>query len=435
MIAIAHALLALTSILTALAVGGGLYRVGGLDAETAVLCGFAWFCAACVLHGIFAAAFMSKVRPVESKATKRKIAELEERISLLSEALDGAKERLARHESLIAQANARAEDATEKAVAAIRARPAVTPQPVGEGQMIAALVDQLGRVLDSRLGQAGIGPGPTPRPEDLLLRTVREAMEENRIELHLQPIVSLPQRRTAFYEGFTRLKDPKGRVLHPAEFLPVAERGGFISAIDNLLLFRCVQIVRRLAQKDRRIGIFCNLSAYSLEDESFFPQFLEFMRDNRDLAGSIIFEIGQDAFEARSATAARAMQRLADLGFRFSIDKVARLDVGLADLERAGVRFLKCEGQTLAEAFVSGVRPVSNIMREITPRDVSAVFARHGIDLIAEKIEDEDTVIQVLEIDAPYGQGRLFGPPRPIKDSLAEETAPPADFLRRAQAG
>src|SRR6202007_2840352 len=134
-----------------------------------------------------------------------------------------------------------------------------------------------------------------------LMETVREALAENRVDLYLQPVVALPQRKTVFYESFTRLRDESGRGLMPTEYLSVAEPGGLVTAIDNLLLFRCVQIVRRLAKQDRRIGIFCNISTASLRDETFFPQFLEFLNENRDLAGALIFEIGQAAFDARGS--------------------------------------------------------------------------------------------------------------------------------------
>src|SRR5207237_10204101 len=146
---------------------------------------------------------------------------------------------------------------------------------------------------------------------------------ENPFDLYLQPVVSLPQRKTVFYESFTRLRDETGRVMMPAEYLTVAEPGGLVTAIDNLLLFRCVQIVRRLAKQDRRVGIFCNISMASLGDDSFFPQFLELLAANRDLAGALVFEVGQAAFDSRGAVESRNMGKLADLGFRFSIDKVA----------------------------------------------------------------------------------------------------------------
>ncbi len=138
-----------------------------------------------------------------------------------------------------------------------------------------------------------IAPAAARGPMEL----VREALLENRVELHLQPIVQLPQRKTAYYEGFTRLKDATGRLILPQEFIPAAEQAGLMSTIDNVLTFRCVQIVRKLMKQDRRIGIFCNISPTALSDDSFFPQFLEFMRENRDLAGSVIFEIPQSAYE------------------------------------------------------------------------------------------------------------------------------------------
>jgi len=195
-------------------------------------------------------------------------------------------------------------------------------------------------------------------------------------------------------------------------------------------LFRCVQIVRKLMKQDRRVGIFCNLSPSALSDEHFFPQFLDFMRENRDLAGSVIFEIPQAAFEMRTSLEARAMAKLVDLGFRFSIDRVSNVEIDLPDLERAGVKYIKISAQTLTEQIVrQGLRPRSAITREIAAADISAIFQRYGIDLIAERIENEQLVLEALDLEAPFGQGHLFGAPRPIKESLLEETQPPREIM------
>jgi cyclic-di-GMP phosphodiesterase TipF (flagellum assembly factor) len=311
---------------------------------------------------------------------------------------------------------------------------APAPRRGGDVALIEQIVDKLGAAMDARLGNlqaAGvtpINPSAARGPIDL----VREALLENRIELHLQPIVQLPQRKTAFYEGFTRLKDAGGRLILPQEFIPAAEQAGLMSSIDNVLLFRCVQIVRKLMKQDRRIGIFCNLSTTALADEQFFPQFLDFMRENRDLSGSVIFEIPQAAYEDRSSIEARAMGKLVDLGFRFSIDKVTSAAIDLPDLERTGVRYVKIPTRILSEQVMHGqVRPRSALTREIAASDIAAVFQRYGIDIIAERIEAEEEVLEALDLDVPYGQGHLFGAPRAIKDSLMEETAPPPDFMKR----
>ena len=52
----------------------------------------------------------------------------------------------------------------------------------------------------------------------------------------------------------------------------------------------------------------------------------------------------------------------------------------------------------------------------------------------AEKMETEKSVIEVLEFEIPFGQGHVFGAPRPIKGTLQDETAPPPDFVRRVSA-
>ncbi|HZZ89723.1 MAG TPA: EAL domain-containing protein, partial [Caulobacteraceae bacterium] len=190
-----------------------------------------------------------------------------------------------------------------------------------EVQMLEDVIQGMGERLEAQLSQQvehAAADSVSPQAA-ALLHTVRSALDAGRVDLYLQAVVSLPQRRTQFYESFSRLRDETGRVLMPAEFLSVAEPGGLVSAIDNLLLFRCVQIVRRLAGQDRKIGIFCNISLASLGDNEFFPPFMEFLGANRDLADSLIFELGQSAFNARGSVEARNMAKLADLGYRFSI--------------------------------------------------------------------------------------------------------------------
>ena len=151
----------------------------------------------------------------------------------------------------------------------------------GEVHMLEDLVQRMGQRLEERVSagarQAPHEPTLRRHQSAALLDTVREALAENRVDLYLQPVVGLPQRRTVFYESYSRLRDATGRVMMPAEYLAVAEPEGLVTSIDNLLLFRCVQIVRRLAKQDRKVGIFCNISIASLADETFFPQFLELL--------------------------------------------------------------------------------------------------------------------------------------------------------------
>jgi cyclic-di-GMP phosphodiesterase TipF (flagellum assembly factor) len=412
-----HVLLYVAYAMISLAVGLALNQVGAQDAGSAFMGGLSLFTACAVTHaGIAASAAAGRVGGAE-KRIKHEVERVRGAQRETAAGLEAMQTRLDEIEAQIAYGAP-----THRQ---IEAQPAGAPL---ELKLIDQIVDKLGAAMDARLGAiqaAGnitpIKPGAARGPMDM----VREALLENRIELHLQPIVQLPQRKTAYYEGFTRLKDSSGRLIMPQEFMPAAEQAGLMSTIDNVLLFRCVQIVRKLMKQDRRIGIFCNLSPTALADETFFPQFLDFMRENRDLAGSMIFEISQASYQSRNSTEARAMAKLVDLGFRFSIDKVTDAEIDLPDHERAGVRYVKIPARIISEQIVQrGVRPRSAITREIAASDIAAVFQRYGIDLIAERIEQETTVPELLDLDIPFGQGHLFGAPRAIKESLMEEITP-----------
>jgi cyclic-di-GMP phosphodiesterase TipF (flagellum assembly factor) len=299
--------------------------------------------------------------------------------------------------------------------------------------LVVRMSERLEHQLSYHVEVARAEPRGRSPQSNVLIEVVQEALAENRVDLYLQPVVSLPQRRTVFYESFSRLRDETGRVMMPAEYLAVAEPEGLTAAIDNLLLFRCVQIVRRLAKQDRKVGIFCNISLASLADEAFFAQFLEFLQVNKDLHGALIFELGQAAFNDRGPVEARHMARLASLGFRFSLDKVTDLDLDFQDLARADVKFLKIGAQMMLDQLEEqDGKLVIASLPDLNAEDFAGLTRRYGIEVIAEKVEHERQVVDVLELDIGYAQGHLFGEPRAIRDSIIAEADPPQDFMRGA---
>ncbi len=202
-------------------------------------------------------------------------------------------------------------------------------------------------VMQTGRRQGGVGAYLASMGESDLLETIRASLEENRVDLYLQPIVSLPQRKLRFYEALSRLRAEDGSVIMPAQYIKVAAPAGLMSVVDNLLLFRCVQIVRRLTQKSREIGVFCNISGDTLADAEFFPQFLEYMQANRDLAGQIIFEFSQDAILRAGATGEQNLGQLAAMGFALSMDHVETLALDFVKLKAMGFRHLKVRADIL----------------------------------------------------------------------------------------
>ena len=86
-----------------------------------------------------------------------------------------------------------------------------------------------------------------------VLDMVRQSIEQNKVDLYLQPMVTLPQRKVKFYEALTRLRNDDGEIIFPADYIRVAEPAGIMPMIDNLLLFRSVQVVDH-RHNARRLG-------------------------------------------------------------------------------------------------------------------------------------------------------------------------------------
>ncbi len=290
---------------------------------------------------------------------------------------------------------------------------------VAEVQVLEGLIKQLHEKappsLKTAMGIGGEGDLAAPPPQtyendDVLLNVVHDALEDNRVDLYLQPIVSLPQRRIRYYEAFSRLRDADGGLIMPNQYLQVAEPAGLMSIVDNLLLFRCVQVMRRLNHRANDVAIFCNISSHTLRDPEFFPQFIEYMELNADLSKFIVFEFAQEAIQQCHSWEWDNLYRLSELGFAFSMDRVTSLDFDLHDLRQKNFRFLKVESSILLGGMEqAGAR--------IQAADFKELAMRNGVDLIAEKIEDEQSVIGVLEYDVDFGQGFVFGHPRPISET------------------
>jgi cyclic-di-GMP phosphodiesterase TipF (flagellum assembly factor) len=242
-----------------------------------------------------------------------------------------------------------------------------------------------------------------------MLELIRRSLEDNRVDLYLQPIVTLPQRKVRFYEALTRLRSADGGVVMPSQYIKVAAPAGLMSVVDNLLLLRCVQLVRRLTQKTRDVAVFCNISEHTLKDAEFFPQFLEFLRGNRDISGQIVFEFTQDTVLQAGRAVENALKALHEMGFRLSLDQVTRLDCNFSRLRAQGFHFIKVKAKTLLGGMKQANAPVA-------AEDLKELLARCGLDLIVERVEEEKTVVQLLEFNVGYGQGFLFGEPRPVRD-------------------
>ena len=248
---------------------------------------------------------------------------------------------------------------------------------------------------------------PVRLSENDILDIIRDALRQNRVDLYLQPIVSLPQRKHRYFECFSAVRNAQGAVITPDRYIEIAKKSGLIKAIDNMLLFRCIQLVKKIQKHDYATSFFCNVSPTTRADREFFQEFREFLERNEEMAPNIVFEFSQADIATHPEEVIEDVQRLSEVGYRFCMDQIVDLDFDAEALAELGFNFVKVEVRTLLPKESIGEDALSERIIGLKRRLDST-----GIDLIVEKIETEQMLLELLDYNIDFGQGYLFGEPR-----------------------
>lgn len=288
----------------------------------------------------------------------------------------------------------------------------------------------------------GVAPAPAVngpfggKSEEEIKTIVRQAIDNGRIEIYLQPVVTLPQRKVRHYEALSRLRMPDETMIEAEKFLPAARAAGLLPRIDERLVHQCVQVVRRLAAKNREIGLFMNIAPETLVDRPAFTEILGYLEANRALAPSLVLELPQSTYRSLGGAELNSLSLLAERGFRFSLDRIEDFRIDPRGLSERGVRFIKVSAELMLSQQRHGTGPVH-------PADLSDLLGRYGIELVADHIESENIVVDLLDFDVRFGQGFLFAQPRAVRAEVLHSEreaaagtplpAPAAEIARTAR--
>lgn len=244
---------------------------------------------------------------------------------------------------------------------------------------------------------------------------ISEALANGQVEVHLQPIVQLPQRRTRGYEALVRLRLDEKTLLLPAEFMETIEQRGFGPTLDALVLTRALAIARHLGAKEGGLFVSCNFSGATWGSSRALAALARILEKYHAHIGNLVIEMPQRVFRTLEPASLGLLGAMSANGVRFALDHVADLRLDPVSLHDRGVRFVKVPASLLlAEARGAAVA-------DIATGDLAAHLARGAIQLVAEEVEDDPMVADMLDLGVGYGQGDVFSPPRPVRPEVFAE--------------
>jgi diguanylate cyclase (GGDEF)-like protein/PAS domain S-box-containing protein len=238
-------------------------------------------------------------------------------------------------------------------------------------------------------------------------QTIQNALECRRLTFHYQPIRSTVNGKIEYYEALLRIKRDDGSLALPGEFLEFAHLTGLIKDIDRFVIEEMIKSLDLFADNPSPSTIHINLSAAALADPSWTEPLKAAVAAKRLRPEHLIFEITETAAVADFGMAKAIMEELAALGFRFAID-----DFGVGFASFSYVRHLPVTFIKIDQSYVTQM--IGN------PRDQAFVTAintlAHGNDMqvIAEGVEDAETLRLLSEIGVDFVQGYHIGRPGPM---------------------
>ncbi len=243
-------------------------------------------------------------------------------------------------------------------------------------------------------------------PSDLVIReNLYKALTRNQIDIFVQPIVSLPQRKPRFYEIYGRLKINSGNYLPAQNYLQLAKEESLRDKLDTLIFVESLDVLHHLYNKVRNGNkCFINIKPSILRHHDYMSILLGMLKNHRQAAHSLVFEMPFRDYLAISPQEQKVIDGLSQIGCGFSADHLTDIPTDLSMLRARGIQYIKVPATPFVKASGND-REFSAMLR------LKARYDQSEITLIAERIEDESTLLCILDYDIAFGQGYLLGKP------------------------
>lgn len=247
---------------------------------------------------------------------------------------------------------------------------------------------------------------------------ILSAINAQRIDVYLEPILDLAGQRPQHYEVSIGLRTANGAMINLAQAANDLSGTGLLPLIDSARIARAVQMARRLAERGKEGSVFARLSGETLDDDGFQDTFAHIRIGA--FPGQMVLTLPQSHVRMFTDADWHTLARLRAAGFSFALSDVTSLDMDFGGLADSGFTFARLD----AEAFLIGL-PMGE--GHVPPPDICRHLSHAGLALIVGGILDDAQMARIFGFGVLFGQGQLFGGPRPVKAGAPAQSSVAAE--------
>lgn len=241
-------------------------------------------------------------------------------------------------------------------------------------------------------------------------RKIRSALANQTVFFYLQPQFDMSRKLRGF-EALARMKDSDGKLINPAEFIPVAEKNGLIDLVDMTVFRQAVKFLADVIQKGNTdVTMSVNISMWHLMKNSFIEEIREVIESNGVPADHIELEVNESIMVNSAEKALRRINEVKKMGIKVAIDNFGTGYSSLSYLSKIPSDSLKIDkpfidamnGSEASKQYVASIVSIGHIL---------------NLKVISEGVESSEQIDALRDIGCDYIQGYIWGRPLPPEEA------------------
>ena len=241
----------------------------------------------------------------------------------------------------------------------------------------------------------------------LIKRQLQSAIDGDLLKVDFQPIVDLKSQDSIGFEALVRIRDFEGAWMAPIEFISVAESVGLIDQMGDLVLRRCLAVLKLTENTAPDLVISINISPMQVCREGLAGRMIAIAERYEVDLGRLAVEVTESVLIDRPRTAINELNTLRSVGCRVYLD-----DFGTGYSSMSWLSQLPIDAIKIDRSFTAGL--LNYPRRRVVVESMIRLSLDLGLDVIAEGVELEAQAEALLAMGCLKGQGFLFGHPAPF---------------------
>ena len=238
-------------------------------------------------------------------------------------------------------------------------------------------------------------------------RELRKAIDNQELEIYLQPKIGLDCNQILGAEVLMRWFTASGESIPPDLFIPIAESTGLIKKIGEFAISSAISLLEQWQLEGiAPLKLAVNLSIIEFQDEHFIDYIIESISNSSISGDQLIIELTESIFMENKEKMSKTMHKLKHYGVAFALDDFGKGYSSFSYLQLLPIDYLKID---------------KSFLQNVITDEQSAAIAKciidigHNLDLaiIAEGIEDQETLDYVSKTHCEMAQGFFMYRPMP----------------------